>query len=59
MSPDLVTPGPVRPATVVNEDIRRLARSAWGRPFTDDERARYQILRDEWVAAERDDVTAA
>jgi hypothetical protein len=59
MSPDLVTSGPVRSATVVNEDIRQLARSAWGRPFTDDERARYQILRDEWVAAERDNVVTA
>jgi hypothetical protein len=43
----------------VNEDIRRLARAAWGRPFTDDERARYQILRDEWVAADRDNVVTA
>ncbi|MEU6597822.1 hypothetical protein [Streptomyces flaveolus] len=49
----------------MNEDIRALARAAWGRPFTDDERARYQLLRDEWVEAvrtcqvDRTDVTTA
>lgn len=59
MSPNLQPQGPVRSAAVVNEDIRTLARAAWGRPFTDDERARYQLLRDEWVAAERGVVKAA
>jgi hypothetical protein len=35
----------------VNEDIRQLARAAWGRPFTDVERARYEVLLTEWWAA--------
>jgi hypothetical protein len=37
----------------VNEDIRRLARSEWGRPFTDEERATYDLLVVEWMAAIR------
>jgi hypothetical protein len=59
MSPDSPGLGQPRSAAVVNEDIRALARAAWGRPFTDDERARYQQLRDEWVDAVRAENTAA
>ncbi|MGW3144823.1 hypothetical protein ACWDG1_09110 [Streptomyces sp. NPDC001177] len=59
MSPHLSSPGSVRSAAVVNDDIRRLAQGAWGRPFTDEERARYQGLRDEWVAADRAEVVKA
>jgi hypothetical protein len=59
MSPDVTPEGAVRSAAVVNEDIRRLARAAWGRPFDDTERARYQQLRDEWVAAVRDEIVRA
>jgi hypothetical protein len=53
MSPDPQPAGSVRPAAVVNEDIRALARAAWGRPFTDVERARYELLVVEWSAADR------
>jgi uncharacterized protein YnzC (UPF0291/DUF896 family) len=59
MSPDLSPQGGVRSAEEINENIRDLARAAWGRPFTDDERARYQRLRDEWVAAVRAKVMRA
>jgi hypothetical protein len=44
---------------VVNEAIRALARRAWGRPFTDAERAEYQVLRDEWVLADRAEIVKA
>ncbi|MFI1728171.1 hypothetical protein ACH40E_02810 [Streptomyces acidicola] len=40
----------------MNEDIRALARRAWGRPFTDIERTAYGRLLEEWslaTAAER------
>jgi hypothetical protein len=43
----------------VNDDIRTLAQGAWGRPFTDEERARYQGLRDEWVAAVQSEIAEA
>jgi len=46
-------PGSARPAALVNAEIRELMRGAWGRPLTDEERARYRVLRDEWAAAER------
>ncbi len=59
MSPNALDPGPVRPAAAVNEDIRALARWAWGRPFTDEERAAYELLVVEWAAAERAEVVAA
>ncbi|KUN03132.1 hypothetical protein AQI95_24545 [Streptomyces yokosukanensis] len=59
MSPNPLPTGPVRSAAVVNEDIRRLARGAWGRPFTDDERARYEVLLTEWAAADRAEMTTA
>jgi hypothetical protein len=64
MPPNLPASGRVRSSAAVNEDIRALARSAWGRPFTDAERAEYGRLLVEWssaTAAERriDVVTAA
>ncbi|WP_020116838.1 hypothetical protein [Streptomyces canus] len=59
MSPSLPSPGSVRPAAVVNEDIRQLARRAWGRPFTDEERARYELLVVEWTVADRAEVVKA
>ncbi len=59
MSPHSSSSSPVRSAAVVNEAIRTLARRAWGRPFTDEERALYQVLRDEWVAADRAEVVKA
>lgn len=51
MPPNLPPCGRVRSSAVVNEDIRTLARSAWGRPFTDDERALYGRLLVEWTRA--------
>jgi hypothetical protein len=59
MSPNFPVSGFVRSAAVVNEDIRALARSAWGRPFTDAERAVYELLVVEWSAAERAEVVEA
>lgn len=59
MSPSSSASGLPRSAAVVNEDIRQLARAAWGRPFTDEERAVYHLLRDEWVAADRAEVVKA
>lgn len=59
MSPNPQVPGSVRPADVVNEDIRALARSAWGRPFTNEERALYELLVVEWAAANRAEVVEA
>jgi hypothetical protein len=37
----------------VNADIRALALAAWGRPFTDAERAVYEELLVEWTQAVR------
>jgi uncharacterized protein YnzC (UPF0291/DUF896 family) len=59
MSPTPQPAGVVRSAAVVNEDIRRLARAAWGRGFTADERVLYQRLRDEWVEAVRAEMLEA
>lgn len=59
MSPDSPCPGSVRPAAVVNAEIRRLARAAWGRPFTDEERAVYELLVVEWTVADRAKVVEA
>jgi hypothetical protein len=59
MSPNSSAPGLVRPAAVVNEAIRQLARDAWGRPFTDAERAVYELLVIEWSTAERAEVVEA
>lgn len=59
MSPHPSPDGTSRSADAVNEAIRELARAAWGRPFTDEERAVYHLLRDEWVAADRAEVVEA
>ena len=59
MSPNPQASGLSRPAAVVNDDIRALARAAWGRPFTDEERAVYGLLVVEWDAAVRAEIVAA
>lgn len=59
MSPSSSALGGVRPSAAVNAEIRALAAGAWGRPFTDEERAVYHLLRDEWVAADRFEVAEA
>ena len=59
MSPNPLPAGSLRSAAVVNEDIRALARNAWGRPFTDAERARYELLVVEWAEADRAEVVPA
>lgn len=59
MPPTPQSPGSVRPAAVVNEEIRSLARAAWGRPFTDGERVVYQRLVVEWTNADRSEVVKA
>jgi hypothetical protein len=51
MPPNLPASGRVRSSAAVNEDIRTLAMGAWGRPFTDDERALYGNLLEEWTVA--------
>ncbi|MFJ8538201.1 hypothetical protein [Streptomyces sp. NPDC093591] len=58
MSPNSLAPGPVRPAAVVNEDIRAL----WPHPtvrLTDEQRAEYERLVAEWAAAVRSEVVEA
>jgi hypothetical protein len=59
MPPTSPASGLPRPAAVVNEAIRALARAAWGRPFTDDERAAYGLLVVEWDAAVRAEIVEA
>lgn len=59
MSPNLLPVGSVRPAAVVNEAIRALVRGARGRRWTVAERALYGLLRDEWVEADREEMTTA
>jgi hypothetical protein len=58
MSPDLVTPGSVRSAEVVNEDIRKL----WVDPrvqLSGEGRAVLEQLYEEWAAAVRVKVVEA
>ncbi|MFD7999968.1 hypothetical protein [Streptomyces mirabilis] len=55
MPPTPPPSGPVRPADVVNEEIRALVLRAGGWLYGET-RQRYEVLRDEWtvaVAAER------
>lgn len=60
MSPNLSGPGLVRSAAVVNLAIRAVVRGARDRAWTQAERALYEQLRDEWVAATlRDEVVEA
>jgi len=58
MSPDSVTPGSVRCATEVNEQIRALWMRAGG-SLSAQERAEYELLVVEWAAAIRRDVIKA
>lgn len=51
MSPDLCRPGCVRPAHVVNDLIRALFRRAGSGKLYGDDRAEYEELVAEWVAA--------
>ncbi|GGV60616.1 hypothetical protein [Streptomyces griseoloalbus] len=50
MSPDLMTPGSVRSAAEVNEQIRALWLRAGG-SLSAQERAEYELLVVEWAAA--------
>ncbi|MDT0477422.1 hypothetical protein RM863_35400 [Streptomyces sp. DSM 41014] len=59
MSPHPSAPADPRPAADWNAAIRVLARAAWGRPFTDAERAEYQVLLAGWAAADRAESGAA
>jgi len=59
MSPTPQRPGIVRSAAVVNAAIRAVVRGARGRAWTQAERALYEQLRDEWVAAVRAEVVEA
>ncbi|GGX04095.1 hypothetical protein GCM10010297_27460 [Streptomyces malachitofuscus] len=58
MSPDLTTPGSVRPAAEVNEQIRALWLRAGG-SLSPQERAEYELLVVEWAAAIRGRVVEA
>jgi hypothetical protein len=58
MSPDSVTPGSVRSATELNEQIRALWLRAGG-SLTAQEREEYELLVVEWAAAIRSDVIKA
>jgi hypothetical protein len=51
MSPNSSALGRVRPAAVVNAEIRALVRGAQGRAWTQAERALYGLLLEEWAAA--------
>ncbi|NJP52178.1 hypothetical protein HCJ93_19520 [Streptomyces sp. SBST2-5] len=55
MSPELTTPGSVRPAAEVNEQIRALWLRAGG-SLSPQERAEYEHLVIEWAAAIRNRV---
>lgn len=58
MSPNSPRCGVVRSAAVVNEAIRALVGGA-GRRLTDDEKAVYERLVEEWAAAVRAEVVEA
>ncbi|GEC07049.1 hypothetical protein SSP24_47040 [Streptomyces spinoverrucosus] len=58
MSPDSVTPGSVRSAAEVNEQIRALWMRAGG-SLSAQERAEYELLVVEWAAAIRGEVIEA
>lgn len=58
MSPDLTTPGSVRSAAEVNEQIRALWLRAGG-SLSAQERAEYESLVVEWAAAIRGRVVQA
>ncbi|MFJ7336410.1 hypothetical protein ACIQU3_24780 [Streptomyces sp. NPDC101110] len=58
MSPDFVTPGSVRSAAEVNEEIRALWQRTGG-TLSAEERAEYELLVVEWAAALRSGVVRA
>ncbi|MEU5226783.1 hypothetical protein AB0G55_29775 [Streptomyces toyocaensis] len=58
MSPDLTTPGSVRSAAEINEQIRALWLRAGG-SLSAQERAEYELLVVEWAAAIRSRVVEA
>jgi hypothetical protein len=58
MSPDFLTPGSVRSAAEVNEEIRALWRRTGGN-LSAEERAEYELLVVEWAAAMRSAVVKA
>ncbi|MFR9797373.1 hypothetical protein ACL02U_15900 [Streptomyces sp. MS06] len=58
MSPDSLTPGPLRSAQEVNEQIRALWRRTGGR-LSAQARAEYELLVVEWAAASRGEVVEA
>lgn len=58
MSPDVVTPGSLRSAAEVNEQIRALWLRAGG-SLSAQERERYELLVIEWAAAVRGEVVEA
>ncbi|MGW0911989.1 hypothetical protein ACWD1Z_09600 [Streptomyces sp. NPDC002784] len=58
MSPDFLTPGSVRSAAEVNEQIRALWVRAGG-TLTAQERAEYELLVVEWASAIRSEVIEA
>ncbi|MFE4050370.1 hypothetical protein [Streptomyces sp. YIM B13518] len=58
MSPDLATPGSVRSAAEVNEQIRALWLRAGG-SLSAQEREQYELLVVEWAAAIRGRVVTA
>ena len=58
MSPDLTSPGSVRPAAEINEQIRALWMRAGG-SLSPEEREEYELLVVEWAAAVRGRVVEA
>ncbi|MDQ1040166.1 hypothetical protein QFZ75_006582 [Streptomyces sp. V3I8] len=58
MSPNSPTPGSVRSAAVLNEQIRALWIRAGG-SLSAQERAEYELLVVEWAAAVRDEIVEA
>ncbi|WP_445525669.1 hypothetical protein [Streptomyces cyslabdanicus] len=58
MFPDSVTPGSVRSAAELNEQIRSLWLRSGG-SLSAQERAAYELLVVEWAAAMRDELIAA
>ncbi|MBB4716661.1 hypothetical protein ACH4MW_27745 [Streptomyces luteogriseus] len=58
MSPDFVTPGSVRSAAEVNDEIRALWQRTGG-TLSAEERAEYELLVVEWAAAIRGGVVRA
>ncbi|MFL1904746.1 hypothetical protein ACJWDR_37435 [Streptomyces tauricus] len=58
MPPTPLPSGPLRPAAVVNEEIRQLVEACGGWLYGET-RARYERLRAEWAEAVRAEVVTA